>query len=136
MIWVAETNRSVNIVSDHRLISLLTSGCLHLKVPSLNTVWHDVKAAYTKCHEHITKLLQDYQGCIHIVTNAWTSTNHCTFIAWTVHLEHESCMLAFLLDCVEVPKSYTGAALVQAFQKMLEGYRLEKKVRKSLHLLF
>jgi len=38
-------------------------------------------------------------------------------------------MLAFLLDCVEVPESHTGPALARAFQKMLKGYGLEKKVR-------
>jgi len=37
-------------------------------------------------------------------------------------------MLVFLLDCVEVLESHTGVALAKAFQKMLEGYGLEKKV--------
>ncbi|KAH9960263.1 hypothetical protein BC827DRAFT_1097694, partial [Russula dissimulans] len=45
----------------------------NLKVPSPNTVWCNVKAAYVKCHERIAKLLQDHPGCIHIATDVWTS---------------------------------------------------------------
>ena len=127
--WVAENNRPANIVSDPELIDLLTTGRPHIKVPSPNTVRRDVKAAYVKCRERITKLLQDHPGRIHIATDAWTSTNHQAFVAWTVHLEHEGCMLAFLLDIVEVPESHTGLALAKAFQKMLEGYGLKDKVR-------
>ncbi|KAF8225867.1 hypothetical protein L208DRAFT_1015832, partial [Tricholoma matsutake] len=55
--WVAENNRPANIVSDPKLIKLLTMGHPNIKVPSPNTVQHDIKAAYTKCCEHI-KLLQ------------------------------------------------------------------------------
>jgi hypothetical protein len=68
-------------------------------------------------------------GRIHIATDPWTSTNHWVFVAWTVHLEHEGCVLAFLLDIMEVPESHTGLALVKAFQKMLKGYGLKDKVR-------
>jgi hypothetical protein len=47
------------------------------------------------------------------------------FIARMVHLEHEGTMLAFLLDIIKVPESHTGLALVRAFQKMLETFKLE-----------
>jgi hypothetical protein len=86
-------------------------------------------AAYTKCRERIATLLQDHPGRIHIATDAWTSTNYCAFVAWTVHLEYESRMLSFLLDCVELPESHTGLALAKAFQKMLKRHGLEMKVR-------
>jgi hypothetical protein len=127
--WVAENNCPTNIVSDPELINLLTTGRPNLKVPSPNTIRRDVKATYVKCHECIAKLLQDHPGHIHIVTDVWTSTNHRVFVIWTVHFDHEGCMLAFLLDFVEVPESHTGLALAKAFQKMLEGYGLEKKAR-------
>lgn len=122
---MAESNRPASIVSDPELIDLLTTGHPHLKVPSPNTVQRDVKAAYKKCHQQITKLLQDHPGQIHFATDAWTSTNHHAFVAWTVHLEHEGAMLAFLLDIIEVPKSHTGVALAKAFQQMLEVFGLQ-----------
>ena len=127
--WVAESNRPASIVSDPELIDLLTTGHPHLKVPSPSTVRRDVKAAYLKCHEQITKLLQDHPGRVHFATDAWTSTNHHTFVAWTVHLEHNGTMLAFLLDIIEVPESHTGVALAKAFQKMLETFGLQERVR-------
>jgi hypothetical protein len=36
--------------------------------------------------------------------DAWTSPNHCAFVAWTVHLQHEGHVLAFLLDIIKVPE--------------------------------
>jgi hypothetical protein len=127
--WVAESNRPANIVSDPELINLLTTGHPHLKVPSPNTVRRDIKAAYLKCRERITNLLRDHSGRVHFATDAWTSTNHYAFVAWTVHLEHEGTMLTFLLDLIEVPESHTGAALAMAFQRMLETFQLQNRVR-------
>jgi len=134
--WVAENNRPPSIVSDPELIDLLTTGRPLIKVPSPNTVRRDVKAAYVKCREHTSKVLWDHPGHIHIATNAWSSTNHHAFVAWTVHLEHEGRMLAFLLDIVEVPESHSRLALAKAFQKMLEGYGLEEKVCKLPFVVF
>ena len=37
-------------------------------------------------------------------------------------------MMLFLLDIIEVPESYSGAALANTFQTMLEHFGLEKKV--------
>jgi hypothetical protein len=126
--WVAESNRPPTIVSDPEFIELLTTGRPHVKVPSPNTVRRDVKAAYTKCRERITRLLRDHPGQLHFATDAWTSPNHRAFVAWTVHLEHEGTMLAFLLDVAEVPESHTGLALAKAFQRMLEEFGLTDKV--------
>lgn len=118
----------MDIVSDPIFIDLLTTGHPHLKAPSPNTVRRDVNAVYVKCREHIIKLLQNHPGHIHIATGAWTSIDHRAFVVWTVHLEHEDRMLAFLLDIVEVPASYDGPVLANAFRKMLERYGLENKV--------
>jgi hypothetical protein len=127
--WVAESNRPATVVSDPELINLLTTGHPHLKVPSPNTVRRDVKAAYERCRQRITKLLQEHPGRVHFATDAWTSTNHHAFVAWTVHLEHNGAMLAFLLDIIEVPESHTGVALAKAFQQMLETFGLQDRVR-------
>ena len=59
------------------------------------------------------------------MTDAWTSTNHHAFVAWTVHLKHNGAILAFLLDILEVPESHTGVVLVKAFQQMLEAFGLQ-----------
>jgi hypothetical protein len=126
--WVAESNRPANITNDPELINLLTTGHHHLKVPSPATVRRDITAAYLKCRERISKLLQDHPGRVHFATDAWTSTNHYAFVAWTVHLEHDGVMLAFLLDIVEVPVSHTGVALARAFQKMLTTFGLQDRV--------
>jgi hypothetical protein len=133
--WVAESNRPATIVSDPELVDLLTTGHPHLKVPSPNTVRRDVKAAYEKSRQHIIKLLKDHPGRIHFATDAWTSTNHHAFVAWTVHLEHNGAMLAFLLDILEVPESHTGIALAKAFQKMLQEFGLQDRVCLSSNII-
>ena len=42
-------------------------------------------------------------------------------------------MLVFLLDIIEVPESHTGVALAKAFQKMLETFGLQDRVRSYSH---
>ena len=111
--------------SDPKLIDIFKTRHPNHKVPCPNMIWHDVKAAYIKCHEWISKLLQEHLGCIHFATNCWTSTNHHTFIAWAVHLEHQGAMLAFLQDIIEVPESHIGTASEKAFQKMLRMFGLQ-----------
>jgi len=115
--WVAESNRPATVISDPELINLLTTGHPHLKVLSLNTVQHDIKAAYKRCCQCITKLLQEHPGHVHFATDAWT-----------VHLKHNGTILAFLLDIIEVPESHTGVALAKAFQQMLEMFGLQDRV--------
>ncbi|KAF8223902.1 hypothetical protein L208DRAFT_1314735 [Tricholoma matsutake] len=126
--WVAESNRPANIVSNPELIDLLMTGHPHLKVPCQNTVRCDVKVAYVKCHEHISKLPQDHPGHVHFTTDAWMSTNHHVFVAWTMHIEHNGTMLAFLLDAIKVPESHTSVALAKAYQQMLEVFGLQEHV--------
>ncbi|KAJ7349858.1 hypothetical protein DFH08DRAFT_696704, partial [Mycena albidolilacea] len=43
-------------------------------------------------------------GRLSFATHAWTSPNHRTFVAWTVHLQHKGEPLVFLLDIFEVPE--------------------------------
>ena len=85
------------------------------------------------------------------MTDGWVTSKHQAFIVWTVHLQHDGKMLAFLLDFVKVPEvrflfllllyfllmvfeSHTGVVLANAFQDMLECFGLEEKV--EAHFLF
>ena len=88
------------------------------------------------------------------MTNAWTLPNHWAFIAWMVYLQHDSKMLSFLLDFVEVPEVnlfyllllqtfllplkfelHTGVVMANAFQEMLECFGLQDKVRQIIYLV-
>jgi hypothetical protein len=100
----------------------------------------------------INLVKKDYSGRLHFATDAWTSPNHRAFIAWTVHLQHEGKMLAFLLDFVEVPEvrflfsylslflllmvfeSHTGVVMANSFQDMLERFGLQEKVILCLYI--
>ena len=80
----------------------------------------------------------------------FSSPNHQAFVAWTVHLQHDGEMLAFLLDICEVPEvclsgircngeltiwqSHTGVTLARATHAMAVEYSLEDKV--SLRSVF
>ena len=125
---MAESNHPASIITNPELIDLLTTGHNHLKVPSPNTIQRNVKAAYVKCCERISQLLQEHPGLAHFVIDAWTSTNHRVCVAWTVHFKHNGAMLALLLDIVELLESHTGIALAKAFQQMLETFGLQDQV--------
>ncbi|KAI0245055.1 hypothetical protein BJV78DRAFT_1142019, partial [Lactifluus subvellereus] len=87
----AYTNSEIRLVSQ-----------LNAILPSPDTISRDISAAFEKCQDHIAKLLQEYNGRLHFTMDAWTSLNHCAFIAWTVHLSHSGEMLSFLLDIDEL----------------------------------
>ncbi|KAF8239140.1 hypothetical protein L208DRAFT_1162260, partial [Tricholoma matsutake] len=89
---------------DCELQDLLTTGCLHIQAPSPCTISCDIKALFERCHKWIGKLLQEHPGKLHFATDCWTSPNHHAFTAWTVHLEYNGKMLAFLLDIIELPE--------------------------------
>lgn len=73
-------------------------------IPSVFTVLRDVRLVYTHTRQCITKMLQEYKGRISFTTDAWTSPNHQSFMAFCVHMEHEGKLLTFLLDVMEVAK--------------------------------
>ncbi|KAJ7307068.1 hypothetical protein DFH08DRAFT_720301, partial [Mycena albidolilacea] len=102
--WIAEANRPLKIVGDRQLQDLLTASRPELTVPSRSTVARDLKAVYERSTDRIKKLLMEYDGCLSFATDTWTSPNHRAFVAWTVHLQHNSEPLVFLLDIFEVPK--------------------------------
>jgi hypothetical protein len=133
--WVTENNRPANIVNDPELRNLLSAGRPHISIPSPSTVSRDINASFVKCRERVSKLLrvswfmrtsykcdcthvnyyQEYGGRLHFATDAWTSPNHRAFVAWTVHLQHEGEMLAFLLDIIEVPEVSVSSCMLHFF---------------------
>lgn len=102
--WITENNRPVNIINDRELRDLLMAGRPSIQLPSNYTISRDINASFEKCQERVAKLLQEHPGCVHFATDAWTSPNHRMFVAWTLHLEFEGEMLAFLLDVVKLPE--------------------------------
>jgi len=48
--------------------------------------------------------LQEYDGKINFVTDAWTSPNHYAYVALTAYLEVKGELISIVLDMVEVPK--------------------------------
>jgi hypothetical protein len=100
--WVTESNRALRIVEDREFRELMLTGRPSASLPSHHTVSRDVRASFNKCRQRISTLLKEHPGMLHFTTDAWTSPNHRAFVAWTVHLEHEGHLLAFLLDIVEV----------------------------------
>ena len=66
------------------------------------------------------------------MTDTWTSPNHRTICAWTVHLEHDGQPLSFLLDIIKIPESHTGVTLAQEFHNMLLRFGIENKVCRCL----
>ncbi|KAI0288641.1 hypothetical protein BC826DRAFT_915559, partial [Russula brevipes] len=87
---------------SHTNAELLTAGRPLVGLPGHLTISRDIKACFYKCRDRVTTLLREHPGRLHFATDAWTSPNHRAFVAWTVHLEYEGHMLAFLLDIVEV----------------------------------
>jgi len=64
--------------------------------------------------------------------DAWTSPNHKSYVAITVHFEHGGSAKAMLLDLVEVPKSHTGSTLADTLAEALESFGIKDKVRRDI----
>jgi hypothetical protein len=73
-------------------------------------------------------MLQEHEGVLSFAMDAWTSPNHCAFVAVTVHMEIEGTPVCLLLDLVEVVTSHSGINLARAFTRILEEFGLGKKV--------
>ncbi|KAK6984665.1 dimer-Tnp-hAT domain-containing protein [Favolaschia claudopus] len=126
--WVTESSRPPHLANDRGFRTLMTAGRPSLTVPSGQTVTRDIHTSFIKCKKTIDKLLQDYPGQLNYATDAWTSSNHRAFVAWSVHLHHEGSPLSFLLDIIEVPESHTGKTLANAFDQMLASHGLSNKI--------
>ncbi len=77
----------------------------------------------------LTYLSQDYEGALSftVTTDAWSSPNHCTFVAVTVHFEQNRHPVCLLLDMVEVVCSHSGTELTLAFASILREFGIENK---------
>ncbi|KAJ7598014.1 hypothetical protein C8J56DRAFT_772457 [Mycena floridula] len=125
-------NRPMHAAKDRKLKELLLDRQPGLTMPSQTTIAQDIKTSFERSVETVTKLLNDHRGKISFTTDAWTSPNHCAFVAWTAHFQHEGNPVAFLIDIYEVPTSHGSKELAQAFQDMLERYNIQHKVYQYL----
>ncbi|KIL00685.1 hypothetical protein PAXRUDRAFT_129181 [Paxillus rubicundulus Ve08.2h10] len=74
---------------------------------SPSTVLQDIKLIFAWTHQRIASMLQDYDGMLSFTTNAWTSPNHCAFLAFSVHLQYKGIPLSMPLDIAAVSISHT-----------------------------
>jgi hypothetical protein len=119
--WVAENLRPFEIVKDHGFQSLMKTGRPEYYIPHPTTVSHDTRLVFANVRKHIAKILrvsllvicmqwlfdftyQEYEGELSFAMDAWTSPNHKSFVAVTVHLTREDKPLVMVLNIVKVAK--------------------------------
>ena len=103
---VTESNRPFQIVSDRSFRALMKIGRPECYIPSAEMLSCDVKSVFVHVHGCIAKLLQEYNGKLNFRTDGWSSPNHRSYIAITIHLERKGEPLSMLLDLIEVPESH------------------------------
>ncbi|KAI0665690.1 hypothetical protein C8Q78DRAFT_985953, partial [Trametes maxima] len=101
---IQHTREETRIVRDPGFITLMKMGRPGYYLPSPSTVSRDTKTLFASTRRRMARLLQEHKGKLSFATDAWTSPNHCGFVAITIHLEHEGRPLRLLLDIIEVPK--------------------------------
>ncbi|KAK0455162.1 uncharacterized protein EV420DRAFT_1621399 [Desarmillaria tabescens] len=92
------------IAKDWGFNCLMKTGYPECYIPHPSTISRDVKTVFAKSRNRIADLLHKYPGCLNFATDAWTSPNHCPYIAVTVHFEYKGKPISLLLDFVEVAK--------------------------------
>ncbi|KAF8876639.1 hypothetical protein BD779DRAFT_1449158, partial [Infundibulicybe gibba] len=102
--WCAESNCPPKIVCDREFAMLMKAGRPTTTLPSHVTVMRDIMISFGTCRDRIDVILAEHPGQVHFATDAWTSTNHRAFVAWTIQLHHKGHILLFTLDMVEVPE--------------------------------
>ncbi|KAF8874618.1 hypothetical protein BD779DRAFT_1450826 [Infundibulicybe gibba] len=102
--WCAESNRPPHIVCDREFSILMKAGRPTTALPSATTVMRDIKLSFDICRTNIDNILKNHSGQVHFATDAWTSTNHRAYVAWTIHLHHQGSILTFALDMMELPE--------------------------------
>lgn len=100
-------------------------------IPSAETLSRDVKNVFIRVRGRIAKVLQEYDGKLNFATDGWSSPNHRSYVAITVHIERKGEPFSMLLDLVEVAESHTGVNLGIAFMGVLDKFGIEEKVRAS-----
>jgi hypothetical protein len=144
--WVAESIRPLNMVNDPGLHCLLKTGRPGYYVPSRSTLLQDVcsvfenarkqignmlKVAVSVCVDRARALLmyaQEHDSTLSFTMDAWSSPNHKSVIAVTVHFETNGMLVSFLLDIVEVARSHSSANLAAVLAQVLCDFGIEDKV--------
>ncbi|KAI1789288.1 hypothetical protein LXA43DRAFT_893135, partial [Ganoderma leucocontextum] len=114
--WVAEDLRPFKMLGDHGFLVIAKSGCPGYYVPLPTMVSQDAKVIFVTTRKQLVKMLQGYPGKLRFTMDAWTSPNHQSFIAVTIHLKLKGRPLRMLLDLVELAKVCT--ALIQLSRVM------------------
>jgi len=92
-------------------------------LPSKSTVSRDVRLVFVNVRKRMAKMMQvsryytqnltatilnilpqEYEGNLNFATDAWTSPNHKSFVAVSVHFEHGGKPMCMILDVIEVAK--------------------------------
>ncbi|KAI0739257.1 hypothetical protein C8Q80DRAFT_1066304, partial [Daedaleopsis nitida] len=107
--WVCESRRSFSIVRDCGYLLLIKTGWPSYYVPSHLTVAQDVKTVFACLRTRTARMLQDYPGCFSFAADAWSSSNHYTYVVVTVHFQHQGEPVILLLDVVAVARLHSGA---------------------------
>lgn len=147
--WVTENNRPFQVVNDRGLRSLLKTGRPEYYIPSAETLSRDVKNVFICVRRRLAKALQvswalsfrdglrthpvpkKYNGKLNFASDSWSSPNHKSYVAITVHFEHTGKLFSMLLDLLEVAESHTGVNLGITFANVLKNFGIEEKVSKS-----
>lgn len=116
MRWIAESTRPFSIVGDRGFKKLMITGRPGFKLPSPSTVARDAKVLFTRTRRLIGHILQDYDGFVGCCTDEWSSPNHRSFMAVTVHLEVKGLSLSVLLDIIEVAEVRTSDSIPTALR--------------------
>ncbi|CDO72042.1 hypothetical protein BN946_scf184943.g77 [Trametes cinnabarina] len=61
-------------------------------------------------------------------TDAWTSPNHCAYVAFSVHFEKDGKPMSMLLDFVELAVSHSGVNLATAFAEVVHEFGIDEKM--------
>jgi len=72
---------------------------------------------------------KEYNGKLNFATDSWSSPNHKSYVAITVHFKDTGKPFLMLLDLVEVTESHTGMNMGIAFVAVLKNFGIEGKVR-------
>ncbi|EJF62536.1 hypothetical protein DICSQDRAFT_13360, partial [Dichomitus squalens LYAD-421 SS1] len=107
--------RPFTTLKDRGFLMIVKCGHPGFYVPSPTTVSRDVKVVFVATRKRLARMLQSYPGRLSFATDAWTSPNHHSFVAITIHLELRGKPLRMLLDLVELAKSHTGINLAVTF---------------------
>ena len=91
-------------MKDRGFRALMKTGRPEYYLPSPATVSRDVRLVFARTRQRVATMLRGYDGKLNFTTDAWSSPNHHSFMAFSVHLERAGQLLTFPLDVVEVGK--------------------------------